>query len=205
MKNTIQIYNADRRDSKEEIAACLYDTDPLIYPTAFGSEKEPAINCIAMLIGEKGSLLDYDHILAARLNGHVCGICVYLEDPCAWKTAECFEKIRDMLPADAQFTYASRYYFEEEAQRAVPEELHIMACCVKEEYRRQGIASLLLRTLAESHMRKTISLDVLCDNIAAISLYEKNGFAIVSTQEGFAAPGEPSPKCHTMKREPDKR
>lgn len=65
-------------------------------------------------------------------------------------------------------------------QASVPlDQFYIEALMVQPAYRQAGIASWLLqeaRKLASSYGYQIMSLDVACDNTAAIALYEKWGF-----------------------------
>ena len=39
-------------DDKKQLAMCIYQTDPYIYPTAFGEDEQKAIEKIETLVGE---------------------------------------------------------------------------------------------------------------------------------------------------------
>ena len=54
---------------------------------------------------------------------------------------------------------------------------------VLDKYRRNGHASELMKHLIAKN--KNISLEVKCDNIPAIKLYEKHGFKKVAIREGY--------------------
>ena len=54
---------------------------------------------------------------------------------------------------------------------------------VLDKYRRNGHASELMKYLIAKN--KNISLEVKCDNIPAIKLYEKHGFKKVAVREGY--------------------
>ena len=61
--------------------------------------------------------------------------------------------------------------------------IEINQITVLNSYRRKGYASLLLSKLIS--FDKPISLEVRCDNIAAIDLYKKYGFKEVSVRKGY--------------------
>ncbi len=64
----------------------------------------------------------------------------------------------------------------------------IMNIAVSQKYRRRGIASGLMNELillAESKNCEIITLEVAEDNLSAIALYEKCGFAAVGRRNGF--------------------
>ena len=61
----------------------------------------------------------------------------------------------------------------------VLDEIQIANVAVSEEFRRQGIASILIETIINKSISQNVSfitLDVRKSNIAAIKLYEKHGF-----------------------------
>lgn len=68
------------------------------------------------------------------------------------------------------------------------EEAHITTLSVHPDYRKQGIAQRLLFTIIDGCYQnkiKYITLEVRESNIAAISLYEKNGFKSIGTRKGY--------------------
>ncbi len=67
-------------------------------------------------------------------------------------------------------------------------EVFITNIAVKNEYRRTGVASLLLDTLikkCKSEKAVYITLEVRKSNFAAIKLYEKYGFSLVGERKNF--------------------
>ena len=68
------------------------------------------------------------------------------------------------------------------------EEAHITTLSVHPDFRQQGIAQRLLLTVIDGCYKnkiKYITLEVRESNIAAISLYEKNGFKSIGTRKGY--------------------
>lgn len=61
--------------------------------------------------------------------------------------------------------------------------IEINQITVFDNYRRHGYASKLMRYLLKKN--KNISLEVKCDNIPAIKLYEKFGFKKVAVRKGY--------------------
>ena len=78
--------------------------------------------------------------------------------------------------------------------------LHLI--CVDAEYRRQGIAEALLNRAEQmaylKGVRKVV-LDVRVSNSAAISLYQKSGYATLCTRRGFYS--HPVEDAYTMVKE----
>ena len=68
------------------------------------------------------------------------------------------------------------------------EEAHITTLSVHPEYRQKGIDQKLLFAIIDDCYKnkiKYITLEVRESNIAAISLYEKNGFKSIGTRKGY--------------------
>ena len=61
--------------------------------------------------------------------------------------------------------------------------IEINQISVLDNYKRQGYASEMMEHL--KNKKKNISLEVKCDNIPAIKLYEKHGFKKVAIRKGY--------------------
>lgn len=61
--------------------------------------------------------------------------------------------------------------------------IEINQITILDSYRRQGYASKLMNHLIKKN--KSISLEVRCDNIPAINLYQKFGFKKVAVRSGY--------------------
>ena len=72
--------------------------------------------------------------------------------------------------------------------RAAADEAEIITLCVRPQMRRSGIGSAMLalmkKDLRKKNVRK-IFLEVAADNLPAIGLYEKNGFAKIGARRGY--------------------
>ncbi|MGV2432899.1 MAG UNVERIFIED_CONTAM: GNAT family N-acetyltransferase [Rickettsiaceae bacterium] len=69
---------------------------------------------------------------------------------------------------------------------------HITAIAVAPEYRRHGLARILLGYIEETFRTrgiKTIRLEVRVENLPAISLYEQLGYAVVQRLHGYYSSG----------------
>ena len=201
----LDISTARGSDKKIEIARCLYDTDRYIYPEAFGEDREKAAKAISRLIGMDGSLLDYRHLLVARYNGQICGLCLISDGKGTWDIDAVKKRIGPELLPESQeegFSHASHEYFSQFYQREPDESrVELVACCVDEGFRRRHVAEALLTELIRQNGDKTIRLEVLCANGGAIRLYEKFGFVRVGDAfDGFAPKGLQKPKCYIMER-----
>ncbi|KAM0686516.1 N-terminal acetyltransferase A complex catalytic subunit ard1 [Conglomerata obtusa] len=72
---------------------------------------------------------------------------------------------------------------------------HIISLCVEKEYRRKGIAKMLLQNIVDMYKIKSIKnyrvgLKVRISNNVAIDFYSKNGFNIVSTENKYYGDNE---------------
>jgi len=68
------------------------------------------------------------------------------------------------------------------------DECHLLDLAVHPEYRRKGVAKMMLRSLIETIGKKKISkifLEVRISNRIAIALYEHFGFVQIATRKGY--------------------
>lgn len=204
----LDISRARGNDKKSEIAKCLYNTDPYIYPESFGEDESIAVKAISRIIGMDGSLLDYRNLLIARYNGQVCGVCLTSDGTGKWDKDAIRNRIgKDLLPDRLMegFNHSSDDYFSKfYKENPSTDSIEIVAFSVDEGFRRKHIGSALMTEVVKRYGKKNITLDVLSDNKAAIKLYEKRGFSKEGRSfEGFAPYGLRPPKCYTMIRPAD--
>jgi len=67
-------------------------------------------------------------------------------------------------------------------------EAHLLNICIKQDFRRQGVGTMLLQYLLERARRfaaDRIFLEVRPSNEPALSLYERMGFRILGVREGY--------------------
>lgn len=194
-------------DNKKEIALCLYETDPFIYPEAFGDDRKDAVDVISKIIGMDGSLFDYCNLFLARYNGQVCGtVCLYSGNS-KWDKNAIIKRIgSDFLPTEAReegFEHASKGYFELYNREGFPEDtVELVAVCVEEGFRYKGIAKQMLKELFAQDIckNKKIKLTVLKSNIPAISFYKTLDFVETGAEDiGFGQKGQ-EPKTIEMER-----
>lgn len=194
----IETRTANESDCFLEIARCIYDTDPFIYPTAFGADRENAALAISELMKIPGSLLYYKNIFVAVTEGRICGIVLYNAHGARWNTEEYFRRIKDHVDDRQGFTYAASRYFEEEAKKPLDNHIELIAVCVSPAFRRRGIAGRLLASFIAANAGKTLELDVLSGNKTAVDLYTRCGFQITAQQKGFSPEHTPPPDCYHM-------
>ena len=203
-----KVSTAESRDKKPDIAKCIYETDPIIYPEAFGEDAESAVKAMSRIIGMDNCLFDYQHLLVARSFGQICGVCVFNDGSAQWNVDEIKKRIGEKyLPANQQegFDYASEEYFKDICKQEGYEDcIELVACCVEEGFRGKGIGEKMLEQLIKDNAKKKIRLTALADNSTAIDLYKKMGFVTtVEEKKGFSPRGLHRPKCVEMERKPD--
>ena len=201
----LDISMARGTDKKLEIAQCLYNTDPYIYPEAFGEDAETAAKAISRIIGMDNSMLDYRNLFVARYNGQVCGVCLTSDGSGKWNKEDILARIgTELLPDRLMdgFNHASEDYFSKFYKENLDADtVEIVAFCVDEGFRRKHVGSALMSEVLRHYTGKHIMLDVLEENTAAIRLYENKGFVkIPEAFDGFAPTGLRRPKCYTMVR-----
>lgn len=195
---SVDFAQASIKDNFEEIALCIYETDPYIYPAAFGNDAPVATQAISKLVGNKGGLFDLDNIIVAKYNGHIIGACLVYDKPSTWNTAEYYDEVKDVLPQDNAFKYTSKEYFEVTTSEIKTDEVYIMAFCIVESFRGRGVSNPFMRYVTDQYRKKNIHLEVLSDNTSAINMYKKMGFIETEEREGFSKEDMAKPKCKLM-------
>lgn len=194
------VRSATPADDLLAIAACLYLTDPFIYPTAFGENAETAARAIARLMAIPESVLSIQNIYVAVDGDRICGVLLFNQCGTAWDTAGYYEQIKNYIDSRENFEYAAEHYFTAVAKPPKQNHVEIVAVCTCPEYRQKGVAQLLLSRFAEEKAPLSLCLDVLANNAGAIRLYSRLGFSVVDQFHGFNAPGKPRPACYRMIR-----
>lgn len=170
-------------DNKEEIALCLYETDPFIYPQAFGDDREKAVKAISRIIGMDGSLFDYSNLYVARYNKQICGVCCIHDKDAEWKTEDIQKRIGDHVmdveqSAEGFKEVSDKYFLKIVNQKLPDDEAEFVAVCVEEGFRAKGIGKEMLQNLLKEERlkNKTVRLTALADNEKAIGVYKAVGF-----------------------------
>ena len=179
-------------DNRRKIAELLYETDPYIYPAAFGSV-ENARACFPFY-----GVFDLNNLYVALKDGIVAGVAAVLSgeneriDPLRCRTE------RPQLP-DSFTTVCTEYL--DTLPAANEEDRYILCLSVDPACRRQGVGKALLEHLFGLYPEAAFTLDVLQTNDAAKALYEKMGFVERSRQDGFSLQKQ-KPAVISMRREP---
>ncbi len=184
----------------QQIASCIYLTDPFIYPAAFGPDIRQAANAISKLMSIEDGLFHPNNLVIAVHGEKICGILLYNKDGAAWNRSECIDLVQGIVPSIKNFCYVSDAYFSAEAISPPKKHIEIVACCVMPEFRKMGISKCMFDWLIKEYIGYTFTLDVLAENLAAISLYKKYGFLMVEEHKGFSLEEATRPDCYRMLR-----
>ena len=173
----------------EETGRLLFLTDPEIYPTAFGSAQN-AGKAFVYLTKEKNGMFATRNILVALVDDTVCGVLVACNGA-EWKKGT-LKRVFGIagLPVPEGASDAEENYFVYEAEHETGD--YVLCLCVAPQYRKQGIASALLKKYRAD--KTHVSLECLSDNASALSLYLSVGFCVEKEYFGYSAPGMPPVK-----------
>lgn len=199
--NKIVVRKAAQTDSFYQIASCIYQTDPFIYPSAFGLDRHQAAKAISELMKLPGGLFCYENILVALCDDQICGVLLCNRFGACWDQEQCNRAVKEYVPDLAQFIYVSQAYFSKEAVCPPEQHIEVIACCVDSQFRKKGVAHAMLAHLTREHREDTVTLDVLADNDAAINLYSECGFKIMKKYKGFSMDQSNLPDAYRMIRE----
>lgn len=176
----------------KDIAGLIYDTDPYIYPTMFES-RENAQVVIPKMIKAGDSMFRPESLFLAMEKDEVIGLILWIKGALKWDRT-----IYDRSGGNSPYIdRVCQEYFASYSE--TPDNIiSIINVCVKEKTRGKGIGSRMMDSFLES-TQGPYELFVLANNPAAVKLYEKKGFRIVETRQGFSLESNELP-CHRMIR-----
>ncbi len=191
-------------DDLGRAASLLFQVDPFICPDFFG-DKERAAKMGEALFSEEGGLFDPGHTLIAEQDGEMLGILVYADNQIKpWDTVGVKAKIEALgIEMPEHFDRANEQYMKPvvDDARGLPDGVaEVELCATDEAARGKGIGTKMFEEFLSQKQYHEQHLTVLADNPAAIHLYEKMGFKIVSTQTGYP---DDSVVTHNMIRKPE--
>ncbi len=195
IRDETDIHIAERAELPSA-AEILYDTDPYIYPAAFGNKKT-ARKLFPELVGGTG-IFQAENFFTAKVNGDVVGILSAFS--AATDDSEKYIEIAEKTGnVPASFADVCRDYFADLPQYTKDRQnaIYISCICVKDTCRGNRIGEQLLKYALDKFAGKTVLLHVLSDNAAAVALYEKYGFKTVEEEDGYS-PSGPKPRCLLM-------
>ena len=179
-----------REDGLQDVAALVYQTDPHIFPAAFG-DCRTAGKVLPLLMRRRTGLFGYRNIRVAVQAEEFVGVIVALDHPQSTSLPP--------MRTHPAFRDVNRRHFATLGQLD-PSVLYIAYLCVRPDRRRRGIGRALLRNELGRRPNGMAHLDVLAENTGARSLYQSAGF----TQDGPVVPGysfnpPPPPVVHLTK------
>ena len=184
-------------DNKQVIAELIYDTDPYIYPSAFGEKADLKKN-LAKLLVRKG-LFSAEHITLAFKDKKIIGILLFVG-----KEDDLNIDINGLWLPDS-FDDVNEKYFGEISNTVKDNSKYIACVSVDKKYRDQGVGEALLRYVIRDNPMSVLKLDVLDDNNGALKLYGKYLFnQHGEIRNGYSYDGNP-PMCREMIYIPKKK
>lgn len=183
----LESFSPDRHPL-EEVAALVYDTDPLYFSLVFGRSRAEAVRRIQEVICGGGSAFGRENITCAVRDGRVVGIRILLAPDAPGIAEEFFAIARAAGLATAlrfliaEWLLFAPHYLERHA------EYHITNLSVVPAERGRGVGAALLddairRVRPEGGGR--ILLNVIEPNPAAVQLYAKKGFRTLSRHRAW--------------------
>ena len=200
----INVRNLTPNDNLEKAAELLYQVDPYICPDFFG-DAERAKQYGKILFTNDGGLFDFRRILVAEDSGNpgvLLGILLYADNTLTvWKYIEMKSKVESLgIGLPQYFERVNKNYMElvvSEAMTLPDGVSEVEFCATDLEARGKGVMQTLFMYFLSLQQYHEQHLTVLADNPAAIHVYEKMGFEVVSTQTGYP---DSSVKTHSMIR-----
>ena len=186
---SITIRNLSPSDNLSRAGDLLYQVDPYICPDFFG-DIDRAHSIGPLLFKNDGSLFDFSHTLVAEKDGELLGILVYATNKITpWDCEAVKNSILSAgIPLPENFDRANVNYMKvvsDEAAQLPDGVAEVEWCSVEAGQRNLGIAQKLFDAFLKLPGISEAHLTVLADNPAAIHVYEKKGFKIVSSQTGY--------------------
>lgn len=191
----VSVRKLSLEDNLKKVAGLIYDTDPFIYPAAFGSRRYAMKMLPAMM--EQKCIFHVDNVRIAEIEGTIVGIAVIINS-----SSYMAPPSLDSRKPSKGFVDVCENYFREipEALSAVADSLHLACLCVDSSVRGQRVGEVLLKNVicqCREQNATAITLDVLEQNSVAIRLYRNFGFETISCGRGYSF-GTVAPSCLRM-------
>lgn len=193
--------NVNLRPAKKSdaysIAGVLYQTDPYIYPTAFGEDKKNAAFALSKLVEREAGLFSYKNIYVITNDSKIVGTALCVKGACNWDTEECLSAMKSAIEDKEKFEYVANEYFSKQGNE---NRVTLVAMAIDSEYTGHHYGYHLLSYISNIYIKDRMELDVLRDNSIAVELYRKFGFTVQNSIQGFAPQDESKPKVIHMIR-----
>lgn len=185
-------------DSIPDIAKYIHLTDPYIYPAITCDPCDPDWEkLIASAMVQKNSIFSLSCLSVVLYKEKIIGIACVI--PCGIPLS--FNGVTVPESLKNGFIKVEEGYFSPLIKESADlNGYNITNICIDEEHRGVGVGTLLLQHCIEEYGTRTLHLDMIASNSAAIRLYKKFGFEIAYTYNGFS--GSDSPLlCYHMIRQ----
>lgn len=191
----------NKKDNLEDVFSLIYEGDPYIYRDLFSSDFKVGYQVFLRICHNELCLfyLENYRVAVNAETQEIVGICSFFNAETRWipaiveqayilcgvRTPDSFDSVSDYFNK----TYNYKHFL-------------VGACdiCVKKEYRGQHIGDFILKELLEEIGNQDVQLTVLKDNIAAVKLYENNGFTKVWEFDDYGGHNAPKVACYVMYR-----
>lgn len=202
----LEYRHINKQDNLEDVFSLIYEGDPFIYSDLFSKDRENGFQVFSKICTNPLSLFYLDNYrVAVNVDTQeIVGICSFFNADTKWIPSIVEQAyILCGLRAPDSFDSVSDYFNKTYNYK----HFLVGACdiCVKKEYRGQRIGSFLLKELLDEIGNADVQLTVLKDNIAAIRLYESNGFRIVWEFDDYGGHNLPKVPCYLMYRDAEEK
>lgn len=193
---TVEIRPIDDADDKSRLIHLIYKGDPYLYPDLFGTEKV-AQRVLPFLQEIEDNVFYKGNYLVAVKDDVIVGMAALYKYSTKWDTLQmqnAFCEANCNVPES--FDSCSEYFIATFNYNR----FGVNACniVVDNEYRRQGIAGLLVERLIKMSGNAPIELCVIEDNVPAVNLYLKYGFKIIKKYDDYGGYNKPPISCYKM-------
>ena len=189
----MEIRLANKYDDKKQLAKLLYYVDPYIYPYWFNSCQEGE-NTLVKLLEDENSIFYYKNCIIVKDGNEYVGVFSFI--PANAQLSLDYSK----YDVNFQSHHVIANYVIDIINNLIPDDVCVVGLYVAPSHRRRGIATKMFEFLFKHIPCKTVSLEVLEDNIPAKKLYKTLDFKITKTYKGYNGYKKRKPICHVMSK-----
>lgn len=192
-----------------DVAELIYDTDPYIYPALFGDGPDGVKNAARILPvvfeSNRDAMFAKGNLFVLSDADEIVGLILWHKGSMKWDLQEILAAARresillyaeDVKKVSKEYV-DSQYMARDENKN---DTISVINVCVKRGLRGCGAATYMMNCFIADHMKENMELTVLADNVHAIELYKKFGFAVVRESMGFSRNNQ-KPRCFIMERD----
>ena len=196
----LEYRHINNNDNLRDVFELIYSGDPYIYRDLF-TNIDDGYKIFLRICKNPNSMFFVEHyrVVVNEETQQVLGVCSFFNPDVKWDPSIVEQAyIMSGVHIPESFDSVSKYFTKTYNYK----HYLVGACnvCVKEGCRGQHVGSFMLNSLLEEIENEDVQLTVLKDNVAAIKLYEKYGFQIVSEFMDYGGHNEPEVPCYQMYR-----